>query len=157
VAVSSSDVVAYSTDGINWTTATMPSSVEWKSIAYGDGKFVAVAHGNARGAYSEDGINWMDTSVTALSTLDGVDKTEAICSLIGLETKADIEHVHSWDDLENKPFYESEKFTSLLEKQTLEIDGSGTIDLSGITLVEGDTYKIVFNETNYECTAWYDE
>jgi hypothetical protein len=30
-----SDKAAYSTDGINWTAATMPSSVDWYVVAYG--------------------------------------------------------------------------------------------------------------------------
>jgi hypothetical protein len=33
----------YSTDGISWTAATLPSSVNWTSIAVGSGKFVAIA------------------------------------------------------------------------------------------------------------------
>jgi hypothetical protein len=29
------DKTAYSTDGINWTTATLPSSASWRSVTYG--------------------------------------------------------------------------------------------------------------------------
>jgi hypothetical protein len=54
---------AYSTDGITWTTATTPPSDgkgSWQGLAYGNGKFVAVAQGsiaNTTTAYSEDGGN----------------------------------------------------------------------------------------------------
>ena len=40
-----------------WTEATLPVVEEWRSIAYGGGKFVAVASGGFA-AYSSDGINW---------------------------------------------------------------------------------------------------
>jgi hypothetical protein len=60
VAVSNnnSDKAAYSTDGINWTAATMPSSAYWYGVAYGNGKFVAVNYYSDKAAYSTDGINW---------------------------------------------------------------------------------------------------
>lgn len=59
VAVAHSGTIAYSTDGITWTTGSgspVTSGYNWFSVAYGSGKFVAVA-GNYW-AYSSDGINW---------------------------------------------------------------------------------------------------
>ena len=41
----------------------LPSSADWRSIAYGDGKFVAVAEYSAKSAYSTDGINWTETTM----------------------------------------------------------------------------------------------
>jgi hypothetical protein len=38
-----------------WRAATMPSSSSWNSVAYGNGRFVAVAYGENRAAYSDDG------------------------------------------------------------------------------------------------------
>ncbi len=38
--------------------AQMPSYLNWNSVTYGDGKFVAVAYSSDKAAYSEDGINW---------------------------------------------------------------------------------------------------
>ena len=64
---SSSNIMAYSTDGISWTQGTMPSNQYWNSVCYGNDKFVAVANGIAASgatttsnimAYSTDGINW---------------------------------------------------------------------------------------------------
>ena len=56
----------YSTsDGASWSTMTI-TSASWRSIAYGNGKFVAVASGGNGSAYmmsSPDGINW-----TAIAT-----------------------------------------------------------------------------------------
>lgn len=59
---SSNNESAYSTDGINWTKTTLPSSIDWKDIAYSNGKFVAIA--NQQAAYSSDGITWSSTSLT---------------------------------------------------------------------------------------------
>jgi hypothetical protein len=57
-----SNIVSYSSDGINWTSvANMPSSSLWGQASYGNGIFVAVGR-NSSGqtiyAYSGDGINW---------------------------------------------------------------------------------------------------
>lgn len=63
----SSDIVAYSTDGINWKNAKMPMSTKWSSVAFGNGVFVAVAgkvpydNGGteiSRYAFSNDGVTW---------------------------------------------------------------------------------------------------
>ena len=43
--------------------ARLPYSQNWKSITYGDGKFVAIAHGESEAAISYDGINWTAMSV----------------------------------------------------------------------------------------------
>lgn len=50
---------AYSTDGVNWTQGTLPVSGGWKSIAYGDGKFVAISFSGSKSVVSTDGINWV--------------------------------------------------------------------------------------------------
>ena len=55
--------VAYSTDGITWTTNTLPSNRYWYSICYGNGKFVAVALDNDKAIYSIDGITWTETTL----------------------------------------------------------------------------------------------
>lgn len=56
VAVGSKGSIAYSEDGINWTT-TAAGSYTWTNVVYGDGKFVA-AGSTGHTAFSEDGINW---------------------------------------------------------------------------------------------------
>ena len=57
-----SNVFAYSTDGINWIKGTMPSSQKWNSVCYGNNKFVAIGYSNIF-AYSTDGINWTQGTV----------------------------------------------------------------------------------------------
>ena len=57
VAVLSGSTAAYSTDGITWSAATMPTYSTWYSVCYGNGKFVAVPN-DSTAAYSTDGINW---------------------------------------------------------------------------------------------------
>lgn len=59
------NVFAYSTNGINWTQGSLPSSRTWKSLAYGDGKFVIASAMSgltqtSHVAYSSDGINWTE-------------------------------------------------------------------------------------------------
>lgn len=48
----------YSTDGVNWTAATMPVSAVWSVISYGNNKFVALSSNVNNAAYSEDGMTW---------------------------------------------------------------------------------------------------
>ena len=51
----------YKEEKINVNEGTMPSSQNWKSVCYGNGKFVAVSSspdGSNIFAYSTDGINW---------------------------------------------------------------------------------------------------
>lgn len=54
------NVVATSTDGINWISRNLPSNTAWNSVAYGNGIFVAIANGNnnSSSATSIDGTTW---------------------------------------------------------------------------------------------------
>ena len=73
VAMNNSNTFAYSTDGINWTEGTMPSSHDWDSVCYGNGKFVAVAMNNSNTfAYSTDGINWTKGTMPSIQTWGSV-------------------------------------------------------------------------------------
>ena len=67
--------IMYSTNGINWTGVSAPTSNQWRYVTYGNGKFVAIA--NDGSMYSTDGINWFPgTGVTeemiALTYGDGM-------------------------------------------------------------------------------------
>ena len=53
----SSNIAAYSTDGINWTQTTMPASGIGSSVCYGAGKFVAIAFGSKVAAYLKDSFD----------------------------------------------------------------------------------------------------
>ena len=79
---SNTNIMAYSTDGINWTQGNMPSSKAWQSVCYGNGKYVAVAYGSNIMAYSTDGISWtqgnMPSSQYWTSVCYGNDKYVAV-------------------------------------------------------------------------------
>jgi uncharacterized repeat protein (TIGR02543 family) len=53
-----SDHAAWSADGINWMTSTLPSSASWYSVTHGNGKFIAVNNTNDKAAWSANGVNW---------------------------------------------------------------------------------------------------
>ena len=49
-----------------WVAAYLPSSpssTNWKSVTYGNGKFVAVTGSSSKAAYSTDGIGWTSASL----------------------------------------------------------------------------------------------
>ena len=58
VAIASSNIFAYSSDGITWTQGTMPVKGKWRSVCYGKDKFVAVIDSSNTFVYSSDGITW---------------------------------------------------------------------------------------------------
>ena len=59
---------AYSSNyGANWITGSGISTLPWKSVTFGLGKFVAVARGSRNVATSPDGITWTIT-INALPT-----------------------------------------------------------------------------------------
>lgn len=73
-----SDVAAYSTDGINWTLTRTPDLnpspiptpdlapiTYWKSVCYGNGKFVAVGDETDAVVYSTDGVTWTQATLPA--------------------------------------------------------------------------------------------
>ncbi len=61
--VSGSTTVYYSTDaGVTWTSSTMPRSTNWSAIAYGNGRFVAIATTVGKAAYSHDSITWSESN-----------------------------------------------------------------------------------------------
>ena len=47
---------------LGWKQNTLPVQAFWRSVTYGNGKFVAVTSGD-KGAYSTDGINWTETAM----------------------------------------------------------------------------------------------
>lgn len=49
---------AYSTDGINWSTCDMKTSVARWYVRYGRGKFIATINGDQHIAYSDNGKDW---------------------------------------------------------------------------------------------------
>ena len=52
--------VAYSTDGVTWTYATLPTSQNnnWFTLTFGNGRFVMLNYYDYTSAYSTDGVTW---------------------------------------------------------------------------------------------------
>ncbi len=55
-----------------WNLATLPSSANWSSVTYGNGKFVAVAASSNKAAYSDDGVNWKAATLPSSTNWLGV-------------------------------------------------------------------------------------
>ena len=64
----------YSYDGDSWDTTTLPGSSDYKRIAAGNNRFVAIRTGQASGAYSLDGETWTAADLGA-GSLDWIDVT----------------------------------------------------------------------------------
>ncbi len=67
-----SNQVSYSTNGVTWTNTTMPANDDstnsnWVDIAYGNGRFVAIAENSAMAAYSFDGATWVKSNLPAIA------------------------------------------------------------------------------------------
>jgi len=67
---------------LTWIETTLPSSANWKSVTYGNGKFVAVAYDSDIAAYSTDGINWTESTMPSseqwYSVTYGINKFVAV-------------------------------------------------------------------------------
>lgn len=51
-----------------WKQNTLPANTDWKSVTYGDGKYVAVTFYSDKGAYSIDGVTWTEMSMPAVDS-----------------------------------------------------------------------------------------
>jgi hypothetical protein len=61
-----SNRAAYSDDGITWTETEMPGGASWRSVAYGNGRFTAIAtNGSNTAAWSSDGVIWNTAELPA--------------------------------------------------------------------------------------------
>jgi len=64
-----SNAAAYSTDGVTWTTATLPANVDgstesnWQDVTFGNGRFVAIADSAPGAAYSFNGATWFTATL----------------------------------------------------------------------------------------------
>ena len=57
---------------LGWEQSTLPSINDWRSVAYGKGKFVAIGDEGGRGAYSTDGINWTGMTLPSVELWNGI-------------------------------------------------------------------------------------
>ena len=59
-----STTAAYTSNGEQWTSMTMPSSTAWSDVAFGNGLFIAVSSASHKPAYSRDGTTWYESDYT---------------------------------------------------------------------------------------------
>ncbi|MCZ8154973.1 MAG: putative Ig domain-containing protein [Leptospira sp.] len=64
--------IQITSDGSGWTQRTLPSSQRWRSVAFGNGVFVAVAFGSNAAATSSDGITWTARTLPSSSDWSSV-------------------------------------------------------------------------------------
>ena len=115
------ELVSYSSDGINWTIVTVPQDNQWQSVAYGDGKFVAVSQdgtnrvmyseslipnrfvavssdGTNRVMYSDNGIKWTAASAYGDSTWSDITYGDGkFVAVASLTTGASNRAMYSYD------------------------------------------------------------
>jgi hypothetical protein len=53
----------YSSDGATWISFDLPSDGNWKCLAAGNNKFVAIANGTGSAAVSSNGLDWVSASL----------------------------------------------------------------------------------------------
>ena len=60
--ISTTESIATSPDGVNWTFRTIPSITNLTNITYQNGMFIAIGAVSQRAFYSYDGINWANAT-----------------------------------------------------------------------------------------------
>lgn len=123
--------VATSSDGKIWTKqeSDLPTNTTWKSVAYGNGRFVAVSTtGDA--AYSIDGVEWTSKSTGALSALNAIVYTGTRFVAVGFKTICTSDDGVAWS-FKSQPV--SDTWTSMAYGE-------------GIVVVSGETYEIISSD-----------
>ena len=86
-------------NGVTWTLTTLPDGAEWNSVAFGNGKFVAVSLSDStltQTAYSADGTTWLAGSYIGgceaitfgngrFVAIDGTTSTSSFVSFNGID------------------------------------------------------------------------
>jgi hypothetical protein len=62
----------YSSDGETWISFDLPTDGNWKCLAAGDNKFVAIRNGSSQAASSTNGVNWTARIMPSLRNWNGV-------------------------------------------------------------------------------------
>jgi len=84
---SSTDTSYSLNDGDTWLPGTLPgAAANWTSIAWGNGRFVAIATGSARAAYSFDGIDWIESTLPAAAAWNSIKYGQGVFLVTGSST-----------------------------------------------------------------------
>ena len=62
----------YSSDGASWTSFDLPTDGNWKCLAAGNNRFVAIANASNNAASSTDGVTWTGRSMPSNRNWNGV-------------------------------------------------------------------------------------
>ena len=120
--------------GMNSRTITIPSTLAGSSAGLvKSGGDVTISSGVI--TVNDDSHNHVISNVDGLQTV--------------LDAKADTGHTHSFNDLQDKPFYEKDPVETVIIPQTTFTGSSKVIssDLSSFTI--GETYSVVWDGTTY--------
>jgi hypothetical protein len=69
---SSGHFARYSSDGDTWTPFDLPTDGNWKCLASGNNRFVAISYGSSNAASSTNGIDWTARSMPSSGNWSGV-------------------------------------------------------------------------------------
>jgi hypothetical protein len=72
LAPSSGHFGRYSSDGESWVSMDFPTDGNWKCLAAGNNRFVAIANGSNNAASSTDGVSWASRSMPSSRNWNGV-------------------------------------------------------------------------------------
>ena len=86
-----------------------------------------------------DNVNDLDFVVNKEDVIDALETVAA--------SKADKEHTHSFNNLEDRPFYYEESFSEIIPETTI----SGITNIGSLNLIQNNTYTVIFNDVEYEC------
>jgi len=73
LAPSSGHFGRWSSDGEDWTSFDFPSDGNWKCLAAGDNKFVAIVNGSNQAASSNNGVDWVARTMPASRNWNAVE------------------------------------------------------------------------------------
>jgi hypothetical protein len=98
------NVVNTSSDGIIWTSYNLPSAINWKASAYGNGAYVAVGTASDMAATSPDGAHSGYLNLRTISTLQAETSpakpvpgsNDATTTVTGLSTFTATDAVEAW-------------------------------------------------------------
>ena len=164
---SNSTTAASSTDGITWTTRTLPTNDSWTGLTFGNNTFVAVAGGFSTAASSTDGITWAARTLPAEANWRATtfgnntfvavanDSTTAATSTDGITwTLRTLPSSGSWISLASRPsdIPSSPSINNLYKSATISANQTAILE-PGITLGAQNSI-VVSGNTNLSYSAY---
>jgi hypothetical protein len=139
---------AYSSDGINWTSSSMPSALRWVSIAFGSNKFIAIEKETNKFASSSNGISWTLGNLPSSGNWNSITYNDNKFVIVGLNKAAYSTDGITWTTTTipsgNYTFveYGGGRFVAVRFSSESYMSSYST---NGITWIQGDTFTFRFN------------